>query len=98
MFYNIKPQYIKVVCVNTMYEYLAQRCVTVQVSVFRVNPSEPCGVLFLMDRCRWLHWVWAPMGPNTNLAGVGVFTFAAVGSGRSENFAGDPWGMVGFGV
>ncbi len=38
---------------------------------------------------RGLHWVCAPAGPNANLAGAGGFTFAAGGSGRSENFAGD---------
>ncbi len=50
---------------------------------------------------RGLHWVWAPAGPtgpNTNLAEAGCFTFAAGRSGRSENFAGDPRGTVGFGV
>ncbi len=40
---------------------------------------------------RGLHWVWAPAGPNANLVGAGGFTFAAGGSGRSENFAGDPF-------
>ncbi len=49
-------------------------------------------------RTRELHWVWAPAGPNANLVGAGGSTFAAGGSGRSENFAGDPRGTVGFGV
>ncbi|XP_058641604.1 interleukin-17 receptor B isoform X2 [Onychostoma macrolepis] len=43
---------------------------------------------------RGLHWVWAPAGPNANLAGAGGFTFA----GKSEIFAGDPQGTVGFDV
>ncbi len=53
---------------------------------------------------RRLHWVWAPAGtagtagPNANLVGAGGFTFAAGGSGRSDNFAGDPRGTVGFGM
>ncbi len=33
-----------------------------------------------------MHWVWAPAGPNANLAGAGGFTFAAGGSGWSEHF------------
>ncbi len=47
---------------------------------------------------RGLHWVWAPAGPKANLAGAGGFTFAAGRSERSENFAGDPRGTVGFAV
>ncbi len=37
-------------------------------------------------------------GPNANLTEAGGFTFAAGGSGRSENLAGDPRGTVGFGM
>ncbi len=37
-------------------------------------------------------------GPNANLAGAKGFTFAAGGSGRSENFEEDPQGTVGFDV
>ncbi len=47
---------------------------------------------------RGLHWVWAPAGPNANPAGAGSFTFAAGGSGWSENFAEDPRVTVGFGM
>ncbi len=50
---------------------------------------------------RGLHWVWAPAGPagpNANLVGGGGFTFAAGGSGWSENLMGDLRGTVGFGV
>ncbi len=47
---------------------------------------------------RGLHWVWAPAGPNANPAGAGSFTFAAGGSGWSENFADDPRVTVGFGM
>ncbi len=41
-------------------------------------------------------WEWAVV-PLLR-AGAGGSTFAAGGSGRSENFAGDPQGTVGFGV
>ncbi len=47
---------------------------------------------------RGLHWVWAPAGPNAKLAAAGGITFAAGGSGRSENLVGDPQGTMGFGV
>ncbi len=57
--------------------------------------TDPCN----MGPCiRGLHWVWAPVAPNANLTGAGCFTFAAGGSGRSENFARDPRGTVGFDV
>ncbi len=34
---------------------------------------------------RGLHWVWAPAGPNANLAVAGGFSLCC---GRSEKFAG----------
>lgn len=52
-------------------------------------------ILFELN-IRGRQWDWGPVGPNANLAGG--FTFAAGGSGRPENFAGDPREMVGFGV
>ncbi len=47
---------------------------------------------------RGLHWVWAPAGPNANIAAAGGITFAAGESRWSENLVGDPQGTVGFGV
>ncbi len=52
----------------------------------------------MVEGCIGFGLPWNPRGPNANPMGAGGFTFAAGGSGRSEYFAGDPRGMVGFGV